>query len=163
MRIARLFLHLHTYQRQRRIQLDMDGYYLSTDKSKLDIDMIESFLAKRSYWAKGRTREKIVKSIEHSLCFAIFTTGGKQVAFARVLSDRSVFAWIMDVFVLEEYRGEGLGKMLMAGIMEHPDLQDLERWGLGTRDAHGLYEQFGFHRLKTPETKMEKTNLPTQY
>lgn len=138
----------------------MDEFYVSTDKSNLDIDMIVSFLAKRSYWAKGRTREKIVKSIEHSLCFGVFTGEGKQVAFARVLSDFSVFAWIMDVFVLEEYRGRGLGKLLMAGIMEHPELQSLERWGLGTKDAHGLYEQFGFHRLKTPETKMEKTNLP---
>ncbi len=141
----------------------MTEFYISTDKSKLDIDMIESFLGKRSYWAKGRKRETIVKSIENSLCFGVYTDQGKQVAFARVSSDFSVFAWIMDVFVLEEYRGRGLGKLLMTSIMEHPDLQGLERWGLGTKDAHGLYEQFGFHKLKTPETKMEKTNLPTEY
>lgn len=125
--------------------------------------MIGAFLSQRSYWAKGRTREKIETSIANSLCFGVYTENDQQVAFARVLSDFSVFAWIMDVFVLEDFRAKGLSKMLMSAIMEHPDLQGLERWGLGTKDAHGLYEQFGFHQLKTPETKMEKTNLPTEF
>jgi GNAT superfamily N-acetyltransferase len=138
----------------------MNSFYTSTDKTGLDIDMIEDFLSNRSYWAKGRSREKIVTSIQNSMCFGVYTNEGKQVGFARVLSDFSVFAWIMDVFILEEFRGKGLGKMLMAAITGHPDLQDLERWGLGTKDAHGLYEQFGFSKLKTPDTKMEKTNLP---
>ena len=130
--------------------------------------MIAEFLSKRSYWAKGRSREKIVKSIANSMCFAVYTAEGKQVGFARVLSDYAVFAWIMDVFILEEFRKQGLGVLLMKAIMEHPDLQGLERWGLGTKDAHGrrekfIYtEKFGFRRLKTPETKMEKTNLPTE-
>lgn len=141
----------------------MTDFHISTDKSKLDIDIIEAFLSRRSYWAKGRSREKIVKSIENSLCFGVYTDTGKQVGFARVLSDYAVFAWIMDVFILEDFRGQGLGKLLMSAIMEHPDLQDLERWGLGTKDAHGLYEQFGFRRLRTPETKMERTNLPTEF
>ena len=140
----------------------MNNFYTSTDRSKLDIDMIEEFLSKRSYWAKGRSKEKIVKSIANSMCFGVYTGEGKQVGFARVLSDFTVFAWIMDVFILEEFRKQGLGMLLMKAIMEHPDLQGLERWGLGTKDAHGLYEKFGFRRLKTPETKMEKTNLPTE-
>lgn len=141
----------------------MNRYYISTDKSKLDIEMIVAFLNQRSYWAKGRTQEKIERSIANTLCFGVYTENDRQVGFARVLSDFSVFAWIMDVFVLEDFRGQGLSKLLMAAIMEHPDLQGLERWGLGTKDAHGLYEQFGFRKLKTPETKMEKTNLPIEY
>lgn len=138
----------------------MKGFYTSTDKSKLDIDMIEDFLSRRSYWAKGRTRAKIIRSIENSMCFGVYDEKHRQVGFARVLSDYAVFAWIMDVFILEEFRGRGLGKLLMGAITDHPDLQGLERWGLGTKDAHGLYEQFGFRKLKTPETKMERTNLP---
>jgi GNAT superfamily N-acetyltransferase len=141
----------------------MNDYHISTDKSKLDLDTIDNYLSKRSYWAKGRSREKIVKSIQNSLCFGVYTDAGEQVGFARVLSDYAVFAWIMDVFILEDFRSQGLGKMLMKAITEHPDLQGLERWGLGTKDAHGLYEQFGFRKLKTPETKMEKTNLPTEF
>ncbi len=141
----------------------MNSYYISTDKSTLDIDMIIAFLSKRSYWAKGRAPEKIVKSIENSLCFGVYSDAHKQVGFARVLSDCAVFAWIMDVFILEEFRGHGLGKMLMAEIMRHPDLQGLERWGLGTKDAHGLYEQFGFKVMEYPERKMEKKNLPTEF
>ena len=140
----------------------MNDFYTSTDKSRLDVDMIERFLSERSYWAKGRKRETIVKSIKNSLCFGVYTGDHRQVGFARVLSDFAVFAWIMDVFILEDFRGRGLGKLLMRAITEHPDLQGLERWGLGTKDAHGLYEQFGFRRLRTPETKMEKTDLPTE-
>lgn len=138
----------------------MNAFYISTEKSKLDINMIEAYLSNRSYWAQGRSREKIVTSIENSMCFGVYSNEGKQVGFARVLTDFAVFAWIMDVFILEEFRGKALGKMLMAAITDHPALQGLERWGLGTKDAHGLYEQFGFSKLKTPETKMEKTNLP---
>ena len=141
----------------------MANFYVSTDKSKLDINLIVEFLSKRSYWAKGRGSEKIAVSIEHSMCFGVYADTGEQVGFARVLSDYAVFAWIMDVFILEDFRKKGVGKLLMAAIMEHPDLQGLERWGLGTKDAHGLYEQFGFTRLKTPETKMERTNLPTDF
>jgi GNAT superfamily N-acetyltransferase len=138
----------------------MNDFLVSTDRSKLDLKVIESFLSHRSYWAKGRSLQTIQKSIANSLCFGIYTSKAEQVGFARVLSDFAVFAWIMDVFILEEHRKNGLGQLLMKSIMEHPDLQGLERWGLGTKDAHGLYEKFGFRKLKTPETKMEKTNLP---
>jgi N-acetylglutamate synthase-like GNAT family acetyltransferase len=138
----------------------MNEFFVSTDKSKLDVTVIEDFLSRRSYWAKGRSSKAIQKSIENSMCFGVYTTNGDLVGFARVLSDFAVFAWIMDVFIIEDYRKKGLGQLLMKSIMEHPDLQGLERWGLGTKDAHGLYEKFGFRKLKTPETKMEKTNLP---
>ena len=141
----------------------MADFYTSTDKSKLDIGLIAEYLSKRSYWAKGRSREKIERSISNTLCFGVYDASHRQVGFARVLTDFAVFAWIMDVFILEEHRGRGLGKLLMKAIMAHPALQDLERWGLGTKDAHGLYAQFGFRPLKTPETKMEKTNLPTEF
>lgn len=141
----------------------MNSFYVSTDKSALDVEMITEFLSQRSYWAKGRKPEKIRQSIEHSLCFGVYSDSHKQVGFARVVSDRAVFAWIMDVFILEEFRGNGLGKMLMGEIMQHPDLQGLERWGLGTKDAHGLYEQFGFRVMEYPERKMEKKNLPTEF
>lgn len=141
----------------------MADFYTSTDKSKLDIDVIAEYLSKRSYWAKGRSREKIERSITNTICFGVYDASDRQVGFARVLTDFSVFAWIMDLFIVEEYRGRGLGKLLMKAIMEHPELQDLERWGLGTKDAHGLYAQFGFRPLRTPETKMEKTNLPTEF
>ena len=141
----------------------MSTFHISTDKSRLDVDMIAAFLSERSYWAKGRTRDKIEKTIANCLCFGLYTDEGQQVGFARVVTDYAVFGWIMDVFILEDFRGQGLGKLLMAAIMNHPDLQGLERLGLGTKDAHGLYEQFGFTVMKHPERKMERTNLPTEF
>lgn len=135
-----------------------NNFFISTDKSKLDIAMIGDFLLNRSYWAKERSFEAIEKSVQNSLCFGVYTNGNVQVGFARVVTDYAVFAWIMDVFILEEYRKEGLGKLLMAEIMAHPELQSLQRWGLGTRDAHGLYKKFGFTSLSKPEIMMEKTN-----
>jgi GNAT superfamily N-acetyltransferase len=135
-------------------------FYISTDKLKLDNTVVEDFLCNRSYWAKGRSIQTVQKSIENSLCFGVYTDKNQQVGFARVVSDFAVFAWIMDLFILEGYRKKGLSKLLMQAIMNYPDLQGLERWGLGTKDAHGLYEQFGFTKLSTPETKMEKINPP---
>lgn len=133
-------------------------FFISTDKTKLDYEVIEAFLSERSYWAKGRSSEMIRKSVENSLCFGVYSHEGKQAGFARVITDYAVFAWVLDVFVLEDYRGKGLGKMLMKSITEYPDLQGLKRWGLGTWDAHGLYEQFGFTSLKKPEIMMERIN-----
>ena len=134
------------------------AFYISTDKTKLNIELIVEFLNNQSYWAKGRSRVTIEKSIDHSLCFAIFTGDNEQVGFARVITDYAVFAWVLDVFVLEEYRGNGLGKLLMQHITTHPDLQQVKRWGLATNDAHGLYQQFGFTALTRPELMMEKVN-----
>jgi GNAT superfamily N-acetyltransferase len=127
---------------------------ISTDKEKLDIDSIHRFLSEDSYWAKGRSLETIKLSIENSLCFGVYV-GDKQVGFARVITDYAIFAWVLDVFILDEYRGKGYGKMLMGAIVGHDKLQNLKRWGLGTDDAHGLYKQFGFTPLSKPGNMME--------
>lgn len=133
-------------------------FFISTDKSKLDLQKIHDYLTNRSYWAKGRSLITLQKGIENSLCFGLYSPEGSQAGFARVLSDFAVFAWVMDVFILEEYRGKGLGKLLMKHIMEYPELQGLKRWGLATHDAHGLYTPFGFTPLSKPEIMMEKIN-----
>jgi GNAT superfamily N-acetyltransferase len=126
---------------------------VTTDRSRLDLDVIHGFLT-TSYWARGVPRETVARSMEHSLCFGAFDEG-RQVGFARVVSDRATFAYICDVFALESHRGSGVGKSLMAAIMSHPELQGLRRWTLFTRDAHGLYRQFGFGAAAHPERLME--------
>ena len=133
----------------------MNTFYVSTDKSKLDLDVIADFLSNRSYWAKGRSRDTIEKSITHSLCFGVYNSEDSHVGFARVVTDFTGFAWLFDVFILEEYRGSGLGKMLIKEIMSFPGLQGIKRWGLNTRDAHGLYQQFGFKNIERPDNMME--------
>jgi N-acetylglutamate synthase-like GNAT family acetyltransferase len=124
------------------VVMEMGRFLISTDRSKLDVDVIHRFLA-RSYWAEGIPRETVVRSIENSLCFGVYDNA-RQIGFARVISDFATYAYLADVFVHEPYRERGLGKELMASIMAHPDLQGLRRWSLGTRDAQGLYTQFGF-------------------
>jgi GNAT superfamily N-acetyltransferase len=126
---------------------------VTTDRSRLDLDVIHGFLT-ASYWAQGVPREVVARSVENSLCFGAFDEG-RQVGFARVISDRATFAYICDVFALESHRGHGVGKSLMAAIMSHPELQGLRRWTLFTRDAHGLYRQFGFGVAGHPERLME--------
>jgi GNAT superfamily N-acetyltransferase len=130
-------------------------YLCTTDKGMLQVDVIHKFLSERSYWAKGRSKEKVVKSIAHSLCFGVFRNE-EQVGFARVVTDYAIYAYLLDVFVIENERGHGLGKFLMDCIMGHPELADLKRWMLGTEDAHGLYTQYGFTALKKMENHMEK-------
>ena len=122
-----------------------DGFTISTEKEKLDIELIHSFL-NRTYWAEGISKETIRRSIEGSLCFGVFEND-KQVGFARMITDKATFAYLADVFIIEEYRGRGLSKWLMEVIMSHPDLQGLRRMILATKDAHGLYKQFGFTPL----------------
>jgi GNAT superfamily N-acetyltransferase len=134
----------------------MNNFYISTDKEKLDVDVITEFLSRRSYWARNRSREQVERTIEHSLCFGVYTEAGVQVAFARLVTDYTVFAYIMDVFVIESFRGQGISKLLMQHISDHPSLQGLSRWMLATSDAHRLYEQFGFRGLAHPEKMMEK-------
>ena len=129
-------------------------FIISTDQSRLDIDMIHRFLSEESYWANKRTLEQTKTAIENSICFGVYL-GDKQVGFARVVTDKATFAYVGDVFVLREFRGFGIGKMLMEAMLSHPELQGLRRWILATKDAHGLYEQFGFSELRFPERSME--------
>jgi GNAT superfamily N-acetyltransferase len=118
---------------------------ICTERARQDVDAIHAYLT-RSYWAAGVTRERVAKSLEQSLCFGLFD-GARQIGFARVVTDATTFAYLADVYVLEEYRGRGLGKRLIGAVRAHPDLGDVRRFVLWTRDAHGLYEQFGFARL----------------
>ena len=133
----------------------MSEFDCSQDKKKLDIKMIHKYLSERSYWAQNRLLETVKISIANSYCFGIYNSADEQVAFARVVTDGAVFGWVMDVFVLEEYRGLGLGKRLMHEIVNHPVLSRLKRIGLGTDDAHGLYKQYGFTELRKPGNMME--------
>lgn len=130
-------------------------YLISTDRSRLDVELIHNFLSQTSYWAAGRARAVVERSIEHSLPFGIYKADD-QVGFARVVTDYATFAWIADVFVLPEYRGQGLSKWLMEVILAHPKLQGFRRWVLATKDAHSLYERFGFIPLHRPERWMER-------
>ena len=132
-------------------------FLISTDRSRLDLDIVHGFLTE-CYWAKGIPKEVVAPSIQHSLCFGMYHAE-KQAGFARVISDYATYAYLGDVFVLEPYRGHSLGKWMMQCIMAHPCLQELRRWNLLTRDAHGLYAQFGFTPVKTPEQYMEIHDL----
>ncbi len=129
-------------------------YVISTDPDRLDLAVIYEFLTS-CYWAKGIPREVVARSIEHSLCFGVYHGSGAQVGFARVVSDFAIIAYLGDVFILDAHRDHGLDKWLMACIMQHPTLQGLRRWIPLTRDAHGLYSQFGFTSLESPERYME--------
>jgi GNAT superfamily N-acetyltransferase len=128
-------------------------FVVSTRRDRIDLDVVHGFLSE-CYWARGIPREVVACSIENSLCFGLYAEG-KQIGFARVITDYATYAYIGDVFVLESFRGRGLGKWLMECIMEHPRLQGLRRWSLVTSDAYGLYSQFGFERLKKPQNYME--------
>src|SRR5574341_648866 len=140
----------------RLLEVHKDNFTISTDLARLDIDAIAEMLT-RAYWAQGRTREMIARYVQHSLMFGLYE-GDKQIGLARVVSDYTTFAWLCDVFIHEDYRGHGLGKWLMQTVHSHPDLQGLRRWILATRDAHGLYEQFGWTLLDHPERWMHRFN-----
>lgn len=135
-----------------------DQFLISTDKSLLDVDTIYAFLS-TCYWSPGIARSRVERAIENSMCFAIYDTakvgGSRQIGFARVITDKATYGYIADVFVLEEYRGRGLSKRLMKAIVEHPELLGLRRLCLMTRDAHGLYAQFGFAPMPDPTRYME--------
>jgi GNAT superfamily N-acetyltransferase len=129
-------------------------FEITTDPTRIDVEAVHQFLT-NSYWAAGIPVETVERSIKNSLSFGVYK-GNRQVGFARVITDRATFAYLGDVFVLPEYRGHGLAKWMMECVMAHPDLQGLRRWSLLTRDAHGLYRQFGFTELKSPERWMER-------
>ena len=131
-----------------------DGFTISTDPARLDLDGLYAWLS-NSYWARGIPRDVFARSVRHALCFGVYE-GTRQVGFARVVTDFATVAYVGDVFVLEAWRGRGLSRWLMEVISAHPELQGFRRWILLTRDAHGLYEKFGFTPLADPSRWMEK-------
>ncbi len=133
------------------------NFLISTDKAKLQLPIIHDFLANSSFWAKNVPLAVVQKAIANSLCFGVYEDD-QQIGFARVTSDYATFAYLADVFILESHRGRGLSKWLMSCIVAHPELQGLRRWMLATRDAHGLYAQYGFRELEKPERFMELHN-----
>ena len=136
------------------LEIEKDGYLFSNDKSKLQVYVIFNYLSQESYWAKGIPLHLVERSIEHSECFGIYHEG-QQVAFARWITDHAVFGYLADVFILPEHRGKGLSKTLMEFMLSFPELQGCRKLLLGTRDAHGLYTQYGFKPLAVPERYME--------
>lgn len=131
------------------------AYHISTDKSRLDLDMLHSFLTE-SYWSPGIPKETVKKAIDNSICFGAYDGEGKQVGFARAVTDKASFAYLADVFVLSEFRGKGISKMIMEAYNTHPDLQGLRRHMLATRDAHQLYKKYGFVPVPNPEILMQR-------
>jgi GNAT superfamily N-acetyltransferase len=131
-----------------------DGFSMSTDPARLDLDAVYAYLS-ASYWARGISRDVFERSVRNALCFGIYD-GARQVGFARVVTDFATVAYVGDVFVLEAWRGRGLSRWLMEVMTSHPELQGFRRWILLTRDAHGLYEKFGFTPLGSPDRWMEK-------
>jgi len=135
------------YEQQR------DGFTITTDQRRFDLEAIFDFLNREAYWSQGIPRPVLEKAIERSLCFGLLE-GKSQIGFARMVTDRATFAWLCDVYVIESYRGRGLGDWLIASVLEHPELQGLRRIVLATRDAHALYRKNGFETLPTPERWM---------
>ena len=131
-----------------------EAYKISANFADMDLGVIHGFISE-SYWAKGIPVATLQRALENSLCFGVFTQSGEQVGFARMITDKATFAYLSDVFVLDAHQGKGLSKLLMAAILDHPDLQGLRRMLLATGDAHGLYQQFGFTAPASPEIYME--------
>ena len=137
----------------------MKDYSITTDVSRMDSKRIHQYLANESYWAAGIPLAVVERAMRNSICFAVLGPDDGLAGFARVVTDRATFAYLADVFILTPHRGQGLSKRLIDAILDHPDLQDLRRWLLATRDAHGLYsERAGFQPLSAPERWMERHN-----
>ncbi|MEI7642948.1 MAG: GNAT family N-acetyltransferase [Chloroflexales bacterium] len=130
------------------------AYLISTDPTRLNLDAVHAGL-NRTYWAAGRSRAVVAQALAHSLCFGLYHTDA-QVGLARVVTDHTTFAWLCDVYILEDHRGAELGKWLIATVLSHPDLRAIRRIMLATRDAHGLYQRYGFRPLDVPEQWMER-------
>jgi GNAT superfamily N-acetyltransferase len=136
------------------LEFNRAGFTISTDPDRLDLEATHAYLANDSYWAAGIPFPVFRKSVDHSLCFGVYHQG-RQIGFARVISDFATFAYLADVFILDEYQGQGLGKWLVTSLLSIPELQGLRRWMLVTRDAHELYARYGFTPLAHPEWLME--------
>ncbi len=133
-----------------------DGYTISDDPGRIDLAYVHRYLSEESYWARGIPFETVKRAVENSLCFSVFDRAGKQIGFARLITDRATFAYLADVFIDESERGKGLSKQLMQAVIDHSDLRRLRRMLLATRDAHSLYEQFGFKAPAKPQNLMER-------
>ena len=133
----------------------ISGYRVSCDREEMDFDAIHTYISS-TYWAEGIPKETFKKALDNSLCFGVFSSEGKQVGFARMITDLATFAYLADVFIDEAHRGKGLSKWLMQEVHDHPSLQGLRRILLATRDAHSLYQQFGYTPLSSPSTFMQK-------
>jgi GNAT superfamily N-acetyltransferase len=140
----------------RLVERTFDDYEISSDPARLDAGVIHGFL-RNSYWAEGVPREIVERAIQNSLCFGAYYRG-EQIGFVRVVTDYATFAYVADVFVLAPWRGRGISKAMMAEVVRHPDLQNLRLWHLRTKDAHGLYQRFGFTALQIPERSMERAD-----
>jgi N-acetylglutamate synthase-like GNAT family acetyltransferase len=138
------------------IETRRENLLISTDPARLDLDAITDMLS-RAYWARGRKRELIARTIQHSLAFGVYDSA-RQIGLARVISDYTTFAYLCDVIIHEDYRGQGIGKWLVETVLAHPDLQNLRRFMLATQDAHGLYAQYGFTPLNDAGRWMEIFN-----
>ena len=137
-------------------------YTISTNRSKLDLLFIHQYLSEESYWAQGIPFDKVVTAADHSLNFGLYH-GDRQIGYARIVTDYARVAYLADVYVVAGYQGRGLSKWLMEVIMNYPELQGLRRWMLHTRDAHGLYERFGWGAPAKPETCLEIYNPAEQW
>lgn len=139
-----------------------DGYEISDEVARLDVTEIHRFISEESYWAPGRDRATVERTIAHSLCFGLYGPDGAQVGFARLVTDRTTAAHLSDVYVLPEHRGRGLSKALMAAILGHPELRTIARWTLSTDDAHGLYAGFGFSAHPKVSSQMWRLKRPDE-
>jgi GNAT superfamily N-acetyltransferase len=138
-----------------------DGYVVSTERERLDLDVVHGFL-RTAYWSAGIPRATVERAVEHSLPFGLYAPGGAQCGFARVVSDRATFAYLGDVFVLPGHRGRGLGVWLVECVLAHPELQGLRKWHLATADAHALYERFGFVPPRSAEAQLFLERAPAE-
>jgi len=131
-------------------------YSISSDKSRLDIEAIHNYLSNSSYWAKGRSLERVKKSIDNSFCFGMYDARSNMLGFGRVITDKVVFAYLMDFFIFEQYQGKGLGYQLAKHIIEYPDFEEVRLWFLATNSAHKFYEKLGFSRIEDTSKHMYK-------
>ena len=139
------------------ITVKKGDYSITTDRSKMDVAAVHDFLCHEAYWSKGIPLPRVKAAADHSLNFSVFH-GQKQIGYARIITDYSTIAYLGDVYILPSYRGQGLSRWLMEQVTGHPDLQGLRRWILATRDAHKLYEKFGWTALSKPDRFMERLN-----
>ena len=128
---------------KKETEIQKDGYTISTDTAKLDLAVIHQYLSRDSYWAQDIPMEVVERSVANSFCFGVYHNN-QQIGFARLITDKATFGYLADVFILPGHRGKGLSKWLLTVIHSHPEMQGLRRWLLGTKDAHGLYKQFGW-------------------